>query len=252
MLTPDLIIAFLTLTLLEIILGIDNIVFISILAGRFPEEVRVKLMRIGLLSAMVMRILLLFGINWLIQLQSTLFSINTSFFSSNISVQALILLTGGLFLLYKSTKEIFNKVEEVHEKEFVKLNSSTAFSNAVFQIVLIDIVFSFDSILTALGMTSGIPYSLIIMIAAVVVSISIMISFAAPISRFINKRPSLQILGLAFLLLIGFMLITEAASISETVLFNSNIVRIPKGYLYFSIVFSLGVELLNIRSRKLK
>jgi len=252
MLTPDLIIAFLTLTFLEIVLGIDNIIFISILAGRFPQDIREKLIRIGLFLAMIMRIILLLGVNWLIQMQSTLFKIETYFFSSNVSIQGLILLAGGLFLLYKSTKEIYNKVEEVYEKKSLELKSSTAFSKAVFQIVLIDIVFSFDSILTAVGMTSGIPYALLIMIAAVIISISIMILFSNPISIFINNRPSLQILGLAFLLLIGFMLITEAASISETVLFGSNITRIPKGYLYFSIAFSLGVELLNTYSKKTK
>ncbi len=116
MLTPDLIIAFLTLTFLEIVLGIDNIIFISILAGRFPQDIREKLMRIGLFLAMIMRIILLLGGNWLIQMQSTLFKIETYFFSSNVSIQALILLAGGLFLLYKSTKEIYNKVEEVYEK----------------------------------------------------------------------------------------------------------------------------------------
>ena len=151
MLTPDLFIAFLTLTFLEIVLGIDNIIFISILAGRFPEDIRKKLMQIGLFLAMIMRIILLLGVNWLIQLQSTLFTIETSFFSSNVSIQALILMAGGIFLLYKSTKEIYNKVEEVHEKKTLELKSSTAFSKVVFQIVLIDIVFSFDSILNCCG-----------------------------------------------------------------------------------------------------
>ena len=129
---------------------------------------------------------------------------------------------------------------------------SFSFSRALFQIVLIDIVFSFDSILTAVGMTNGVPYALFIMIAAVVIAISIMIGFADPVSQFVNKHPSLQILGLSFLLLIGFMLITEAASLSETVIFGSSISTIPKGYLYFAILFSLGVEMLNMRIKKAK
>ncbi|MDG1022440.1 MAG: TerC family protein [Flavobacteriaceae bacterium] len=250
MITPDLIVAFLTLTFLEVVLGVDNIIFISILAGRFPVEQRKKLMRIGLLSAMGMRILLLLGVNSLTKMQTTWIQFDTDYFSSNISVQTLILLAGGLFLIYKSTHEIFDKVEGDLEENNSEKTPSFSFSRALFQIVLIDIVFSFDSILTAVGMTNGIPYALWIMIAAVVISITIMIGFADPISRFVNKHPSLQILGLSFLLLIGFMLLTEAASLSETVILGSAISTIPKGYLYFAIAFSLGIEVLNMRIRK--
>lgn len=252
MITPDLIIAFLTLTFLEVVLGVDNIIFISILSGRFPVKQRKKLMQIGLFLAMMMRVLLLMGVNWLTRMQNTLIHFDSKYFSSNISIQTLILLAGGLFLIYKSTHEIFEKVEMELEEDTTDKKPAFSFSRALFQIVLIDIVFSFDSILTAVGMTNGIPYALWIMIAAVVIAITIMIGFADPVSRFVNKHPSLQILGLSFLLLIGFMLITEAASLSETVIIGSTISTIPKGYLYFAIAFSLGVEMLNMRIRKVK
>lgn len=244
--------AFLTLTFLEVVLGVDNIIFISILSGRFPLEQRKKLMQIGLFLAMMMRVLLLIGVNWLTRMQNTLIHFDSKYFSSNISIQTLILIAGGLFLIYKSTHEIFEKVELELEEDTTDKKPAFSFSRALFQIVLIDIVFSFDSILTAVGMTNGIPYALWIMIAAVVISITIMIGFADPVSRFVNKHPSLQILGLSFLLLIGFMLITEAASLSETVIMGSTISTIPKGYLYFAIAFSLGVEILNMRIRKVK
>jgi len=252
LITPDLVVAFLTLTFLEIVLGIDNIIFISILANRFPVDKQKKLIQIGLLLAMILRIAMLSGISWLIQIKTTLFNVNLDWFSSNISIQALILLAGGLFLLYKSTLEIFQKVEDIEEDPINKNLKSISYSRALFQIILIDIVFSFDSILTAVGMTNGIPYALWIMIISVIVSIIIMMSFAAPVSRYINKHPSLQILGLSFLLLIGFMLIAESAYLSNTTFFGSSIGRIPKGYLYFSITFSLGIEMINMRIRKKK
>ena len=252
MITPDLVVAFLTLTFLEIVLGIDNIIFISILANRFPVDKQKKLIQIGLLLAMILRIAMLSGISWLIQIKTTLFNVNLDWFSSNISIQALILLAGGLFLLYKSTLEIFQKVEDIEEDPINKNLKRISYSRALFQIILIDIVFSFDSILTAVGMTNGIPYALWIMIISVIVSIIIMMSFAAPVSRYINKHPSLQILGLSFLLLIGFMLIAESAYLSNTTFFGSSIGRIPKGYLYFSITFSLGIEMINMRIRKKK
>ncbi len=252
MITPDLVVAFLTLTFLEIVLGIDNIIFISILANRFPVDKQKKLIQIGLFLAMILRIAMLSGISWLIQIKTTLFNVNLDWFSSDISIQAIILLAGGLFLLYKSTLEIFQKVEDIEEDPINKNLKSISYSRALFQIILIDIVFSFDSILTAVGMTNGIPYALWIMIISVIVSIIIMMSFAAPVSRYINKHPSLQILGLSFLLLIGFMLIAESAYLSNTTFFGSSIGRIPKGYLYFSITFSLGIEMINMRIRKVK
>jgi len=247
--TPDVIIAFLTLTFLEVVLGIDNIIFISILASKFPEKNRKKLMQTGLALAMIMRILLLLGINWLIHIQTVIISIDRSWFNAQITLQSLILLVGGLFLLYKSTYEIYQKVETVEALQADVPPQSSVFK-ALIQIVLIDLVFSFDSILTAVGMTNGIPFALWIMIGAIVLSILIMIGFAGPINQFINIHPSIQILGLSFLLLIGFMLITEAAHLSHTSLFGSTIGSIPKGYLYFAIAFSLGVEMINMKLRR--
>jgi len=247
--TSDVIIAFLTLTFLEVVLGIDNIIFISILASKFPEKNRKKLMQTGLALAMIMRILLLLGINWLIHIQTVIISIDRSWFNAQITLQSLILLVGGLFLLYKSTHEIYQKVETVEALHADVPPQSSVFK-ALIQIVLIDLVFSFDSILTAVGMTNGIPFALWIMIGAIVLSILIMIGFAGPINQFINIHPSIQILGLSFLLLIGFMLITEAAHLSHTSLFGSTIGSIPKGYLYFAIAFSLGVEMINMKLRR--
>jgi len=247
--TPDVIIAFLTVTFLEVVLGIDNIIFISILASKFPEKNRKKLMQTGLALAMIMRILLLLGINWLIHIQTVIISIDRSWFNAQITLQSLILLVGGLFLLYKSTHEIYQKVETVEALQADVPPQSSVFK-ALIQIVLIDLVFSFDSILTAVGMTNGIPFALWIMIGAIVLSILIMIGFAGPINQFINIHPSIQILGLSFLLLIGFMLITEAAHLSHTSLFGSTIGSIPKGYLYFAIAFSLGVEMINMKLRR--
>ncbi len=251
MFTPEIITAFLTLTFLEIILGIDNIIFISILAGRLPEEKRKTLIRTGLFLAMFMRILMLMGISWLVHMEEALFSFDNAFFSSAISIQSLILFAGGLFLIYKSTREIYHKVEpHDNSSEPTSKSAPNSYAKALFQVVLIDIVFSFDSILTAVGMTNGLAYAIPVMIAAVVISIFIMIGFANPVSAFVNKHPSLQILGLSFLLLIGFMLIAEAAHISHTVIGGNPIGKIPKGYLYFAIAFSLGVEMLNMKLRK--
>jgi predicted tellurium resistance membrane protein TerC len=192
------------------------------------------------------------GINWLVQIQVSLFSFDWGSFSTDLTIQSLILVFGGLFLLYKSTKEIYEKAESLDETVAKSKSNKLTYARALFQIVLIDIVFSFDSILTAVGMTNGIPYAIQTMVAAVILSILIMMLFAAPVSKFINTYPSLQILGLAFLLLIGFMLITEAAHLSHTTIFGSTIGAIPKGYLYFAIAFSLGVEMINIRFRKKK
>ena len=208
-------------------------------------------MKTGLFLAMFVRILLLLGISWLIKMQEPLFVIHTEFFASEVSLQAVILFLGGIFLLYKSTKEIFHKTEEL-DGDIPKENNTTvnSFTKALIQILLIDVVFSFDSILTAVGMTNGLDYALYIMISAIIISIVIMISFATPISTFINKHLSLQILGLSFLLLIGFLLISEGAHLSETLIFGKSIGNIPKGYLYFAIAFSLGVEVINMKIRK--
>tara|TARA_R110002111_G_scaffold110212_5_gene169561 strand:+ start:40761 stop:41549 length:789 start_codon:yes stop_codon:yes gene_type:complete len=257
LLTSDAIMALLTLTFLEIILGIDNIVFISIAANKLPEHQRGKATNVGLLLAMIQRIILLFFVSFLVGLSEPFYSIKTSWLSVGISWQAIILFAGGLFLIYKSTSEIREKVENPsHDEDQVKSKPIKSLSNAVVQIMVIDFIFSIDSILTAVGMTNGLHpnhnYTLILMIIAVIISIGIMIGFANPIRKFIDTHPSVQILGLAFLILIGFMLITEAAHLSETELFGKTVGAIPKGYLYFAIAFSIFVEFINFKTVKKK
>ena len=250
-LSADAWIALITLTLLEIILGIDNIIFISISANKLPKNQRKKATYLGLSLAMITRILLLLSVSYLIALKEPFWTINTSWLKVGVTGQSLILLLGGLFLLYKSTKEIRSKVHksaDVEEDQGSKKVSS--FSNVIFQIILIDIVFSFDSILTAVGMTNGIEGALPIMIVAVVISMIIMMFFANPVNRFVSDNPTIQMLALSFLILIGFMLITEAAHLSNAEIFNKTVGAIPKGYLYFAIAFSLVVEMLNIKVRK--
>ena len=244
-------VALLTLTFLEIVLGIDNIIFISIATSKLPKEQQKKGTNIGLLLAMIFRILLLLGVSYLIAMKEPWFTINTSWLSTEITGQSIILILGGIFLLYKSTSEIHHKVEGSTEETTVKKKASTL-SKVIVQIVLIDIVFSFDSVLTAVGMTNGVDGALIIMITAVIISMIIMMLFANPVSQFVNKHPTIQMLALSFLILIGFMLITEGAHLANTVIFNNHIGAIPKGYLYFAITFSLGVEALNMRIRKKK
>lgn len=249
--TAEAIGALVTLTFLEIILGIDNIIFISIAAGKLPDKLRKKATTIGLVLAMVLRIVLLFGISYLIGMQKPWFSIDQSWITAEVNGQSLILIAGGLFLLYKSTKEIHEKIEvKGHGEEEVREKRGNTLSSAIVQITVINIVFSFDSILTAIGMTNGLEGALTLMVIAVVLSVIIMMLFANPVGEFVNKHPSIQILGLSFLILIGFMLITEGAHLSHTVMFNQEIGNIPKGYLYFAITFSLMVEFLNMKMRK--
>ncbi|CAM3630848.1 TerC family protein [Flavobacterium gelidilacus] len=252
-LNADAWIALLTLTFLEIILGIDNIIFISIVTGKLPQEKRKKATQIGLFLAMFMRIALLFGITLLIAMKAPWFSFDFGWFSAEITGQALILLLGGLFLIYKSTKEIHEKVDHKGEEEItLKSAAKATFSNVIIQILMIDLIFSVDSILTAVGMTNGLEGALIIMITAVVISVGIMMLFAVPVGNFVNKNPSIQILGLAFLILIGFMLITESMHLSNAELAGQHVGAVPKGYLYFAIAFSLGVEFINMTMRKKK
>jgi predicted tellurium resistance membrane protein TerC len=255
--SPDAWIALVTLTFLEIVLGIDNIIFISIAAGKLEKKDRKKATNLGLILAMAMRIILLFGITWLVSLKKPFLILDQSWITGGLSWQALILFAGGLFLLYKSTKEIHEKVEDRgHDEREVKKGQSSSLTNAIVQITIINIVFSFDSILTAIGMTNGISPNpndaLILMIVAVVISVIIMMLFANPVGDFVNKHPSIQVLGLSFLILIGFMLIAEAAHLSHLVVFGNEIGAIPKGYLYFAIAFSLLVEFLDMRMRKNK
>ncbi|TDE06947.1 TerC family protein [Flavobacterium sandaracinum] len=252
-LNPDAWVALLTLTFLEIILGIDNIIFISIVTGKLPPEKRKKATQIGLFLAMFMRIALLFGITLLIAMKEPWFSIDWGWFSAHFNGQAMILLGGGMFLIYKSTKEIHEKVDYKGEEEKdLKSTAAKSFGNVIFQILLIDLIFSVDSILTAVGMTNGLEGALYIMVTAVVISVCVMMLFAVPVGTFVNNNPSIQILGLAFLILIGFMLITESMHLSEAVLVGQTVGAVPKAYLYFAIAFSLGVEFLNMKMRKKK
>ena len=250
-LNPDAWIALLTLTFLEIILGIDNIIFISIVTGKLPPEHQKKATKIGMFLAMFMRIVLLFGITILIAMKEPWFTIDFSWLNAQISGQSVILFLGGLFLIYKSTKEIHEKVDlKGEEEKELKQSATKSFGNVILQIILIDLVFSFDSILTAVGMTNGVPGALYIMIAAVIISVIIMMQFAVPVGSFVNKHPSIQILGLSFLILIGFMLVTESAHLSNALVFGNHVTPVPKGYLYFAISFSLLVEILNMKVDK--
>jgi len=256
-LSSDAIIALITLTFLEIVLGVDNIVFISILANKLPEKHRKKVTNIGLLLAMVQRIIMLFFVSLLVSLKEPFYSYENDWLSFGLSWQGLILLVGGLFLIYKSTSEIKDKVETPEQgKANTKKKVVHSVQQAIVQILIIDFVFSIDSILTAIGMTNGLSenetYNLILMIIAVVISIVIMIAFANRIRLFIERHPSLQVLGLSFLILIGFMLITEAAHLSHFQIMNKSVGAIPKGYLYFAIAFSLMVEFINQKVKRNK
>ena len=257
LLSSESIIALLTLTFLEIVLGIDNIVFISIAANKLPEKLKRRATNWGLILAMLQRVVLLFFVSAMISLSEPFYTVDQSWLSIDLSWQSIILFSGGIFLIYKSTTEIYDKLEiPDRDKVSIRKKEIRSLSNALVQIMIIDFIFSVDSILTAVGMTSNLHpnhnYTLVLMIIAVVVSIIVMMAFANPIRTFIDKHPSMQLLGLSFLILIGFMLITEAAHVSETVVLGSSIGSIPKGYLYFAISFSLFVEFLNYRFRKAK
>lgn len=255
---PNAWIALVTLTFLEIILGIDNIVFLSIVSGKLPINEQPKARRIGLTLAMVFRIILLFGITWVLSLQKTLVSVDWGFFEAHITGQSLIIFGGGIFLLYKSVSEIHHKMEG--EEEATKGKSASGLTAAIVQIALLNIVFSSDSILTAIGMISmkstseggfGSEGAIAIMILSIVISIGIMMIFAGPVSKFVNEHPTIQILGLSFLILIGVMLIAEGSHLAHFRFGDDlEVNSIPKGYLYFSIFFSLFVEFLNIKMRK--
>jgi predicted tellurium resistance membrane protein TerC len=242
----------LTLTFLEIVLGIDNIIFISIASEKLPADQRPRAARIGLILAMVMRIALLFGVSWLIAMEEPWITFNADWIKGGFSGQSLILIAGGLFLLYKSTSEIRHKLEgpDTVQGQSASGKFKKTLGQVIVQITIINIVFSFDSILTAVGMTNGLQGALIIMIIAVVFSVLIMMLFAAPVGDFVNRHPTIQMLGLAFLILIGFMLIAEGAHLAHLSIAGSEVGSVPKGYLYFAIAFSLFVEFLNMRLRK--
>jgi len=225
---PNYLIAFLTLTILEIVLGIDNIIFISIISGKLPENAQSKARIVGLALAMIMRIILLLSLVWIMKLTTPLFEI----LSQEISGRDLILIVGGLFLIGKSTFEIHDKLEGEEGSKSAKIYPS--FSNVIIQIILLDIVFSLDSVITAVGMVDKIG----VMISAVIVAVIFMMIFSTPISNFVHKHPTIKILALSFLILIGLSLVTEG--------FDQHI---SKGYIYFAMAFSVFVEMLNIKVR---
>ncbi|GAB4021082.1 TerC family protein [Spirosoma koreense] len=245
--TAESIISLLTLTFLEIVLGIDNIIFISIAANKLSLQEQPKARNIGLILAMAFRLLLLLGISFVISLSKPFTHVDTGWFKAAFTGQSLILFGGGLFLLYKATSEIHHKLEGHADDETQEgTKSKTTVSSVVTQIAITNIVFSIDSILTAIGLTQNVA----VMMIAVVLSILIMMFFAGPVGKFVNEHPTIQMLGLAFLIMIGFMLIAEGAHLSEVSIFNQEVGAVPKGYLYFAIAFSLLVEFLNIRLRK--
>lgn len=238
---PNAWIAFLTLSALEIVLGIDNIIFISVIANRLPIEIREKVRRFGLFFALATRILLLLSLSWVMGLTTPLFT----FLEHAISGRDLILLLGGFFLIWKASKEIYVEVEvgeheaqmESTNNEAIKKSIPSLFIGSVIQIGILDIIFSLDSVITAVGMVDQIS----VMIAAVIASILIMLIAAKPIGDFVQRHPSIKVLALSFLTVVGVVLIAEGMG-----------VHIPKGYVYVAMAFSLTVELLNIRSREKK
>ena len=232
LLTPDSLISFFTLTVMEVVLGIDNVVFISIVSGKLPKAKQPRARKLGLILAIIPRVILLLFIYWIIQLSKPLI-VNESI-GLEMTGKGLILLIGGLFLLYSSTMEIHHKLEGEEHKQKNKNNKISSFSKAMIQILLLNIVFSFDSVLTAVGLAKHIE----IMITAVLASTLIMLLFAGAIADFVNKHPTVKMLALSFLLMIGFLLVTEAFEVS-----------VPKGYVYFAMGFSLFVEMLNLRMR---
>jgi predicted tellurium resistance membrane protein TerC len=227
---PEAWLSLITLSVMEIVLGIDNVIFISLVTGKLPPENQNKARRLGLFLALFIRLVLLSFISYIVnEMTETLFEV----FGHGLSWRDIILLAGGLFLLYKSTLEIFELLEADPEEHSKKVNPT--FWNVVLQVIIIDIVFSFDSIITAVGLAQDLP----IMIAAVVVSMIIMLFFSAAIGKFIDKHPSIKLLALSFLLTIGILLVAES--------FGQHV---SKGYVYFAMAFSILVELLNMRMRK--
>lgn len=228
-LRPETWIALLTLTFLEIVLGIDNIIFISLITNRLPVNKQRTICNLGLLLAMLFRSLLLLTISFFIRLTNPLFTI----LSLGISIRDLVLMAGGVFLIVKSISELHKKMEG--EEHTVRINVRANVLSVLVQIVLLDLIFSFDSILTAIGLTEQVP----VMIIAIIIAIGVMMIFAGAVSRFINAHPTLQVLALSFLILIGFMLVIDGLHY-----------HVPKGYIYFAVFFSLIVEVINIRIRR--
>ena len=230
-------VSLLTLTVMEVVLGIDNIIFISITVNRLPADQQTRGRTIGLLLALIFRIGLLLSISWIVGLRSALFTLPLPWLEVpfGVSGRDLILLGGGLFLMYKSTTEIHTKLQGEDEEEAAAGRSRATLPQIILQIILIDIIFSFDSILTAVGLVDNV----LVMIAAVICAMGIMLAFSGVVADFVNKNPTIKMLALSFLIMIGFMLVMEAAH-----------KEVEKGYLYFAMAFSLIVELLNMRLRK--
>ena len=227
--------ALVALLVLEIVLGVDNVIFISIIAAKLPAELQDRARRVGLLAAGGMRVLLLLSVGWIISLKEELFSFNLWGWDAGFSGKELILLAGGIFLIYKATKEIHHKLEGVEEEHGVK--EVLTFGAVIGQVMLLDIVFSLDSVFTAVGITHYVP----VMVIAIVAAVFVMLGASGPIYRFVNRHPSVKMLALAFLLLIGFTLVVEG--------FGEHI---GKGYIYAAMAFSIFVEVLNIGSRRKK
>ncbi len=234
LMTPEVIISFLTLAVLEIVLGIDNIIFLTIISEKLPKHQQPMARRIGLLLALGMRIVLLSMILWITHLTTPIFTV----FDHSVSWRDIIMLVGGAFLLFKGTMEIHHHIEG-HEEVSTTKKAAASFAAVIFQIVIIDLVFSLDSVITAVGMTDNMP----VMVAAVIAAIAVMMLAAEPVSAFVQRHPTVKMLALSFLLLIGMALIADGLHF-----------HIPKGYLYFAVSFSLSVEALNLwaRSRKKK
>ncbi len=230
---PNAWIALLTLCLLEIVLGIDNIIFISILSNNLPKEQQKKAVRMGLALALIMRTLMLLSISWIMSLTTPIITLMNKGFSG----RDIILLLGGLFLIYKSVKEIHHKIDLQEDEGNNFKNKAVSFRSVILQIVLIDLIFSLDSVITAVGMVEQVS----IMIIAVVFSIGVMMFMALPISNFVNKHPAIKILALAFLVMIGTALIAEGMGF-----------HIPKGYIYSSLAFALAIEFINIKASSRK
>ena len=227
-LTSEGLLALVTLTFLEIVLGVDNVIFISILSGKLPVHDQPRARRVGLLGAMLMRIALLLSIGWVVRLTAPLFSVA----GRDISGRDLILIGGGLFLLAKATLELHERLEgEEHQRE---VRAAPSFGAVIGQIMVLDIVFSLDSVITAVGMADDIA----IMVAAVVLSVAIMMVSAGPVSEFVSRHPTIKVLALSFLLLIGVSLVADGLGL-----------HIPKGYIYFAMGFSVFVEMINLRVR---
>lgn len=245
-------VALVTLSAMEIVLGIDNIVFIAILTGKLPKEQQATARRIGLFLAMFARIALLLSITWVMSLTKPLFEVPwfpheehvtgadgaiqlVEMTSLAISGKDLVLLIGGMFLIFKATKEIHHKIEGAAEGSSGQVKAAASFKSVITQIVLIDIVFSLDSVITAVGMARSIP----VMVAAVIIAVAVMLIFAGQVSAFVEKHPTVKMLALSFLLLIGVMLVADGVH-----------QHIPRGYIYFAMAFSLVVEMLNLKTRK--